>query len=90
MEAWIPWIIQTLTMLGVGVIGFLLKQFITQIRNDIKKHTDRIDGLEDKLNATIQSLPYNYVLREDFIRAQANVDKKLDKIIDQIAGIKQQ
>ena len=49
-----------------------------------KKTSDNIDAVEKKLNDTISGLPFQYTLREDFIRSVAGFDSKLDKILDQL------
>lgn len=35
----------------------------------------------EKVENTIQDMPYKYTLKEDFIRSMSAVDKKLDKIL---------
>lgn len=83
---WLTWVIQTAILLVVSIVGFLLKQTLASLRCDIDKNAQRIDDLEEKLNNTIAQLPYNYTLRDDFIRAVAGIERKLDKIIDSLSG----
>ena len=40
--------------------------------------------LKRELNQFIQEAPFKYTLRDDFIRAVAGFDAKLDKILDQL------
>ena len=92
MDSWITWIIQ---IVAYGLICFLLKRELHQMdegnkRQDNrieavdKKATESISSLEEKLNTFISNMPFQYTLRDDFIRAVANMDNKLDKIIDQL------
>lgn len=67
------WIITTAVGLLVGALTWFVKRAIDKMEK-------RIDEQEDKLNKTINDLPFLYTLREDFIRAQANNDRKLDQI----------
>lgn len=50
----------------------------TQIRDSIKKESERIDALSKQL----QTLPLEYVRREDWIRFSAGIDNKLDRLAD--------
>ncbi|BFH11103.1 hypothetical protein J6TS7_21730 [Paenibacillus dendritiformis] len=76
------WVIQTVTMLGIGAIGFFLKTTLSEIKQQIASSSRRVDGLERELKELKSDLPFIYVTREDYIRSLNNVDKKLDKIHD--------
>ena len=82
MDSWVSWIIQGLTMTGVGIIGYFLKRTLAQLEERITKQEQRIDQLEKEMQAFINQLPFTYTLRDDFLRTVANFDKKLDKILD--------
>jgi len=82
-------------MLGIGVIAFLLKDSnmktqkrIEQNEKSIEVNEKCIESLEQKFNDFRADLPKNYVMKDDFIRAMTNVDKKLDKIYDMLASKK--
>lgn len=92
MEQWITWIIQ---VAAYGAVCFLLKRELNQMdardkrlqeRVDAveKKAEARIEALEDKVEKTINDMPFKFTLRDDFIRAVAGFDNKLDKILDQL------
>lgn len=96
MEGFLNWGIQSAVMLGIGAIGYFLKQNSKKIderidQNELKieKMDEKIDGkvnaLEEKLSNLKEELPEKYVLRDDFIRATSNIDQKLDKIYDMIS-----
>lgn len=80
------WALQTVTMLGIGVIGYFLKTSMTEIKGQIKENTQRVSSLEKELDDLRSDLPFIYTTREDFIRTMNNVDKKLDKIHDSMIG----
>lgn len=54
------------------------EQAQSQIRESIRKESERIDTLSKLL----QSLPLEYVRREDWIRFSAVIDNKLDRLAD--------
>ncbi len=89
----LSWVIQSATMLGIGVIGYFLKTTVTEMKEQIKLNNQRVDQTEEKMEKKIvelkkeledlrSDLPFIYVTREDFIRTMNNVDNKLDKIYD--------
>ncbi|MCC5911335.1 MAG: hypothetical protein JJT76_12940 [Clostridiaceae bacterium] len=78
------WIVQTVTMLAIGAIAYFLKDLKTSILEKINTNKNRIEKVEEELNALKADLPFVYTLREDYIRTANNVDKKLDKIYDEI------
>lgn len=82
------YVLQTVTMIVVGVVGYFLKDTMAELRNSIKKNADDVDKLKNEFNELKADLPFVYVLREDYIRTLNNVDRqmgdmnnKLDKII---------
>ena len=91
----LDWILQTITTLAVGIIGFFLKGSMTEIKEGIKKNdlkiketevklTKDIEELKDELHDLKSDLPFVYVLREDFIRSLNNVDTKMGNIDNKI------
>ncbi|GAC41274.1 hypothetical protein [Paenibacillus popilliae] len=80
------WALQTITMLGIGAIGYFLKTSMSEIKGQIKENAQRVSALEKELDDLRSDLPFIYTTREDFIRTMNNVDKKLDKIQDSLIG----
>ena len=91
----LSWILQTVTSLAIGAIGFFLKGTMAVIidgiqKNDLKlkelevKLSSKIDQAEKDLNDLKSDLPLIYVLREDFIRSLNNVDTKMGNIDNKI------
>lgn len=87
----LSWILQTITTLVIGAIGFFLKGTMADIKEGIKKNdlkvkeielklTKDIEDLKDELHDLKSDLPFVYVLREDFIRSLNNVDTKMGNI----------
>lgn len=94
------WALTTIIGLMISGFTFFLKKQINDIEKGIEKTrqdsikarddlNDRIAKVENKLQLTIEEMPYKYTLREDFIRAVTGLDAKLDKILDKIGGGKQ-
>lgn len=91
----LSWILQTVTTLAVGAIGFFLKGTMADIKEGIQKNdlklkelevklSSKIDQAEKDLNDLKSDLPLIYVLREDFIRYLNNVDTKMGNIDNKI------
>lgn len=91
----LSWILQTVTALAIGTIGFFLKGTMGDIKEGIKKNDLKVKEIEVKLSSDIKSLqdeindlksdlPFVYTLREDFIRSLNNVDTKMSNIDNKI------
>lgn len=91
----LSWILQTVTTLAIGAIGFFLKGAMADIKEGIQKNdlklkelevklSSKIDQAEKDLNDLKSDLPLIYVLREDFIRSLNNVDTKMGNIDNKI------
>lgn len=61
-----------------------IRHEMTETQNASNK---RVEKLEQKLNDFIEAAPYKYTLRDDFIRALGGVELKLNKILDNLAGL---
>lgn len=80
--------LQTITTLVIALIGWGVKNAISDMKDAIKKNSVDIEKVKTELSELKSDLPLVYVLREDFIRTLNNVDKqmgdmngKLDKIL---------
>ena len=91
----LSWILQTVTTLAIGAIGFFLKGTMADIKEGIQKNdlklkelevklSSKVDQAEKDLNDLKSDLPLIYVLREDFIRSLNNVDTKMGNIDNKI------
>ena len=86
MDTQIWWAATTALTALMGVTGYLLKRSIAQLEKHSDEQERKIAENANKLNQTIKEMPFLYTLREDFIRAQANTDRKLDDIIKILNG----
>lgn len=81
------WLAATTALTALmGVTGYLLKRSIAQLEKHSDEQERKIAENANKLNQTIKEMPFLYTLREDFIRVQANTDRKLDDIIKILNG----
>lgn len=80
------WAVTTALTTLAGIVGYLLKRSIAQLEKHSDEQDRKIAENANKLNQTIKEMPFLYTLREDFIRAQANTDRKLDDIIKILNG----
>lgn len=82
------WAIQTIIGLMIGVIGYFIKDLRKTMQNEIersqaesKSNKDKIEKLEKEFNDYKESVPYKFVLHEEFNRVVGNFDRKLDEIM---------
>ncbi len=91
----INWILQTITMIILGLLGFFIKRTLDKLEKSSEdlslklsevnqKYDKEVDKLRCELNDLKNDLPFIYVLREDFLRVMNNVEEKLDKITNYI------
>jgi DNA anti-recombination protein RmuC len=76
----LTWILQLATTIAMGIIAFWLKDWKTKTESQLIKNESDIKCVEKSLNDLKTQMPYNYTLREDFIRGMANLEKQLDKM----------
>jgi len=72
---------------GLGVIGYFLKDLRFSVRESLQKHEERMSCLEEKMNDLKETLPQRFVMRDDYIRAMSGFGAKLDKTHDAIVEI---
>lgn len=80
----VTWTIQTVIMVGIGVIGYFIKSTNGKADERMKENEGKIEALEEKFNNFKEEIPQKYVSKDDFIRAISSIDVKLDKIYDYI------
>jgi len=94
----LSWILQTATIIGIGIIGYFLKTMVAELKEQIKASFKKVSDVEDKLNGKLgelekeiddlkSDLPFIYVTREDFIRAMNNVGTNFDKVGEKLDKI---
>lgn len=95
----VNWIMQSAIMLGIGILGYLMKEDkkntnrdICQNKEDIaeveKKLTEKIDKVDNKVETFKDHVNRNFVDKESYIRNITSFDNKLDKITDLIMEMK--
>lgn len=83
------YVFSTLLTLALGLIGYFLQDLRTSIKEKLQKQEKEIselrkkqeDDIEKVVNQVIElksTLPHKYVLRDDFIRAVASLDNKVE------------
>ncbi|MED3799965.1 MULTISPECIES: hypothetical protein [Lysinibacillus] len=78
------WIIQTAILTGIGIIGYFLKSFKTDLSQNDTELKQQIDDVEARFNNYKLEVADKYVQKDDFIRATAQTDRKLDRIYDEL------
>lgn len=77
------WMIQAALGLVITIIGFFLKGF----KSDVDAQKIKVESLNEDFYKYKLMVSEHYVSKEDFIRAMATTDRKLDKIYDEILKI---
>ncbi len=75
------WALALLTIgFGVifGVFGYFLKDIRASVKEKQSEHTDEIKSIRKEFADFRADLPKEYVLRDDFIRTIAGIEKKMD------------
>lgn len=72
---------------AAGVIAYFLRDIRQAVREKHKEQDDKIDKLWADFADMKSSLPRQYVLRDDFIRAVAGLDSKVDTACKEISEI---
>jgi len=77
-------IVQLVTTIVTGIIFFWLSDWKKKMEESSKQNACDIKDVANQLNEFKNQMPYNYTLREDHIRAMANLEKKVEKMNDSI------
>lgn len=82
-----PLVIVLLLSVASSLAGAVI-WFLVDMRNSIRERfvqiEQRINHVEGDLQQFKGSIPQVYVMRDDFIRALASLDRKIDKVIEHL------
>lgn len=70
----------TVVVTLLGVIGYFLRDIRSDIKENLKAQDKKIEKIAADLADFKAQLPMKYVIRDDFLRAIANQDYKLDML----------
>lgn len=98
----INWVIQSVIMLALGIIGYFIKDLKKSIQEEITENKRRIDETNVRLEEfreefkeykveqarEISGQFKDYVSKSEFVRVTANYERKIDKIYDILMEIK--
>ncbi len=71
----------------LGVLGYLLRDMRTDLKEKQSTQDTKIEALDRRLTSVVESLPKEYVLREDFIRAVGAIELKIDAMARDVGEI---
>lgn len=72
---------------AAGIIAYFLRDIRQAVKEKHKEQDNKIEKLQGEFADMKASLPRHYVLRDDFIRAIAALDSKVDNIGKEIGEI---
>jgi len=78
------WIVQLVLGAMIGIISFFLKSFKTQLDKNDEQLQIQVEAVKADLNKYKLDAAERFVQKDDFIRATAVTDRKLDKIYDEL------
>lgn len=81
------YIIAGVVSAAIGIIGYLLKDIRSTLKERLDEHDEDIKDIKDDISKFKERLPQQYVLRDDFLRAIANLDNKVDNIIGEMSEV---
>lgn len=68
----------------IGIITYFLKDIRSQLKEKLTMLDERIDSVKEDLNALEKSLPRTYLHRDDWMRDQNIMDKRLEEMKDKM------
>ncbi|NPV70302.1 MAG: hypothetical protein HPY55_06610 [Firmicutes bacterium] len=79
-------VLMALLIAAASVIGYLLRDFKLSFERGQQKQDDTIDGLAKDLSNLKATLPEKFVMRDDFLRAVAGLDRKMDLVMREVTN----
>ena len=55
-----------------------------ETKNTLQRHEERLNKNEDNLNDLKSELPFVYVMREDYVGALSNVERRITNVDDKL------
>lgn len=71
----------------LGAIGYFLRDIRSSINNRLTEQDKKIEKIEQDLSKLEKTLPLKYTLRDDFIRAVAGLENKMDCIFKELGEV---
>lgn len=68
----------------LGIVGYLLIDLRTSVKEKLSQHDDAIQALQDAHTDLLAELPIQYVRREEYVRQAVQIDRKLDRISEKL------
>ena len=81
------WQIVAFLMGFLGVCWMFGKMLLTHYESRLAQVYNKSEELEKTVNSLKETLPLNYVLREDYIRGQAVLEAKMDALHKTISDL---
>lgn len=78
------WIVQLAFGLMLGAISYFLKSFKMQLDKNDEQQQAQVESIKTDLNQYKLEAAERFVQKDDFIRATAVTDRKLDRIYDEL------
>lgn len=73
-------------MSGLGAtIGYLLRDIRSSVKDQQKDQRDAIEEVKKDLANFKEQVPKEYVLRDDFVRAIAGIEHKIDRLAKDVS-----
>jgi hypothetical protein len=80
-------VLSALLLAVVSMVMYFLKDLKASFERAQKTQDDRIDSLNTNLSDLKARLPIDYVLRDDYVRAVAALDLKIDRMFRELTRL---
>ena len=81
---WVAAVLMVALSTAMSVVGYLVKDIRSSIKEKNQQQDDEICGIKKDLADFKANLPREYVLRDDFVRAVAGMERKVDLVAREI------
>jgi len=76
-----------LLCMAMGIIGYFLRDIRQSLKEKQQEQDQKIAAVERDVMNLKETLPQKYVLRDDFVRAVAGLENKIDNICREVSEI---
>jgi len=71
----------------LSIVGYFLRDLRASLKEDLRDHKADIDKIKHDCARCQANLPRQFVLKEDFVRMSAAIDRKIDLLHDEMRKI---
>lgn len=85
IASWFVSVLLIVLSAALGIVGYLLKDIRAGMKDSEREQNERIELLKREVADFKANMPKEYVLRDDFVRAIAGLDRKMDRMAREVS-----